>query len=119
MDSLNRWQDRMEMVAGAWLCMAPWLLDMPQAAAWCSIAVGAFVILMSVEDSFLPDQIEEWSNAILGVGLMISPWAWGYSGHMPATLNAFVCGLLVSGAAFWALERIFIRYEEKHRIGHS
>jgi hypothetical protein len=119
MDTLNRWQDRTEIVLGIWLCVAPWLLHLPQPAAWCAIVVGVFVILMSLEDSFLPNQIEEWANTVLGVGLMISPWAWGYADDTRATLNALITGLLVSGFAFWGLERLFIRQEEKQKIKHT
>lgn len=119
MDSINRLQDRLEMAVGVWLCIAPWALSLPQAAAWCSVAVGIFVIMLSVEDLFLPDQLEEWGNAVLGIGLMISPWAWGYSDHMAATASALVSGFLVSGFAFWALERLFVRHGESHRASHS
>ncbi|MGH8807079.1 MAG: SPW repeat protein [Noviherbaspirillum sp.] len=115
MDSLNRWQDRVEMLVGIWLLMAPWILGLPLAAAWCAMVVGAFVILLSAEDFVLPDQIEEWGNAILGVGLIISPWAWGYADHRLATVNAIVSGLLVTGFAAWALERVFMH----DRIRHS
>ncbi len=119
MDSLNRWQDRTETVVGIWLCISPWALNLPQPAAWSAIVVGIFVVLLAVEDVFFPDQMEEWGNLILGIGLMISPWAWGYADNEIATLNAFISGLLVSGFAFWALEKIFVRYEEAHKIKHS
>jgi len=119
MDSINRWQDRTELAVGIWLCIAPWALSLPQAAAWCAAAVGVCVILLSVEDIFYPNQIEEWGNAVLGVGLVISPWAWGYAGDTVATVNAFLSGFLVSGFAFWALERLLIRYQESHRVRRS
>ena len=119
MDSINRWQDRVELAVGIWLCISPWALSLPQAAAWCAVAVGVGVILLSTEDFFLPNQIEEWGNAVLGVGLIISPWAWGYAGNTVATANAAISGFLVSGFAFWALERLFMRYEESHRVKHS
>jgi hypothetical protein len=119
MDNLNRWQDRMEILVGVWLCIAPWVLGLPPAAAWSAVAVGVFVILLSAEDFFFPDQLEEWGNAVLGIGLMISPWVWGYADHTVATMNAFLSGLLISGFAFWALERLFVRYEESHKVKHS
>lgn len=119
MDNLNRWQDRVEMLVGVWLCIAPWALGLPSPAAWSAMGVGAFVILLSAEDFFFPDQLEEWGNVVLGIGLMISPWVWGYADNMVATTNAFISGLLISGVAVWALERLFVRYEEDHKIKHS
>ena len=113
MDSLNRWQDRAEIVVGIWLCLSPWILNLPQAAAWSAMIVGVYVILLAMEDMVLPSQIEDWGDAVLGIGLIISPWAWGYADDMTATLNAFICGLLVSGFAFWTLGRIFVKHEEQ------
>jgi hypothetical protein len=114
MDGLNRWQDRSEILVGIWLCIAPWVLSFSEPASWCAMVVGASVILLSVEDLFLPSQIEEWGNIILGLGLMISPWAWGYADHILATWNALACGFLISGVAVWALERMlaFVRNEK-------
>jgi len=119
MKSLDRWYDRVEIAVGLWLCVSAWALNLPMAAAWCAVVVGACVILLSVEDLFLPNQIEEWGNAVVGVGLMISPWAWGYAEDTRATINAFISRLLVSGIAFWVLERIFVRYEEQDKLKHS
>ena len=119
MESLNRWQDRLEIVVGIWLCISPWLLNLPLPAAWAAILVGASVVLLSTEDTYLPDQIEEWGNVVLGVGLMISPWVWGYADHLAATLNAFLSGLLVTGVAVWALERLFFSAVEKPVEKHS
>ena len=45
--------------------------------------------------------------------------AWGYAEDTRATINAFISGLLVSGIAFWVLERIFVRYEEQDKLKHS
>ena len=111
MGSLNRWLDRAEIVVGVWLCISSWILSLPAPAAWCAMVVGAFVIMLSVEDLFLPSQIEDWVDVALGIGLIISPWAWGYADDTRATWNAVICGILVSGVAFWALERIFFRHE--------
>lgn len=116
MNGITRWQDRTEMAVGIWLCISPWVLALPQAAAWCAIAVGISVVLLSAEEILLPDVLEEWGNAVLGVGLMISPWAWGYDGHTVAVLNAVISGFLVSGFAFWALERLFMKNAGSH--GH-
>ena len=119
MDTINRWQDRIEIMVGIWLCISPWALSLPLAAAWCSVAVGICVILLSVEDFFLPNQLEEWGNVVLGAGLMISPWAWGFADNGAATANALISGFLISGLSIWALERLFMRHEENHRVSHS
>lgn len=76
------------------------------------MAVGALVILISVEDALMPNQIEEWGNMVLGLALLASPWVLGYSDQRDATSNAVLAGLVVSGMAGWALERLFRKRHE-------
>lgn len=122
MDTLNRWQDRLEISAGLWLCIAPWALALPEAAAWCSVVVGVAVIVLASQDLFLPNHLDDWANVLLGVGLMVSPWVWGYSEHDNAMLNALVMGLLVALTSGWALERVFYDkfkvWRETHHHAH-
>lgn len=106
MDTLNRWQDRVEIGAGLWLCVAPWVLGFPAAAAWCAAVVGVGVVLLATEDMLLPSQIDDWANAILGIGLMVSPWAWNYTDHQSAMINALAMGLVITLMSGWALERV-------------
>jgi SPW repeat len=122
MDTLNRWQDRIEIAAGLWLCISPLVLGLPEAAAWCAVVVGVGVILLASEDLFLTSQIENWGNALLGIGLMVSPWAWRYADHQPAMLNALVMGLLVLVLSGWTLERVLydkFKVWKEHHHAHS
>jgi SPW repeat len=109
MQNINRLQDQLEIVVGLWLCISPWALgytDPLQAAGWSAIVVGIGVLLFSFEDLVLPSEIEEWVELVLGLALMISPWLWGYSDSVPATLNAVISGFLISGIAVWALKHL-------------
>ncbi|MGC2517856.1 MAG: SPW repeat protein [Burkholderiales bacterium] len=109
MENVNRWQDRIEIVIGLWLCISPWVLGYTgplEAAGWSAIVVGIGVLMFSFEDLVLPSEIEEWVELVLGLLLMISPWAWGYSDNMAATLNALISGFLVTGIALWALKHL-------------
>ena len=67
---------------------------------------GAVVILVSTAAVAFPDPIQEWINIVLGVALIVSPWALGYSDHQVATMSAFASGLLITGFATWALEHM-------------
>ena len=120
MDILNRWQDRIEIGAGLWLCLSPLVLGLPESAAWCAVVVGVGVILLASEDLFLPTQIDDWGNVLLGIGLMVSPWVWSYADHTYAMLNAVVMGLLVTLMSGWALERVlYLKYKvwkEHHHV---
>lgn len=109
MDALNRWQDRIAIGIGLWLCVSPWILKTPESAAWCAILVGIAVIVLATEDFFLTTHIDDWANIVLGIGLMISPWAWGYAEHQPAVLNAVLSGLALAGIAAWVFEHDMFR----------
>lgn len=119
MDTLNRWQDRIEIGAGLWLCISPLVLGLPESAAWCAVVVGIGVIVLASEDLFLPTQIDDWGNALLGIGLMVSPWAWNYADHLYGLVNALAIGLLVTLMSGWALERVLYDKFKLWRAAHS
>ena len=118
MVTLNRWQDRLEVGAGVWLCLSPLVLGLTEAAAWCAVVVGIGVIILASEDLFLPTQIDDWANVFLGLGLMVSPWAWGYADHQAAMINALLIGLLITLLSGWALERMLYSKFKEWRAQH-
>ena len=63
-------------------------------------------LLKKARQADVASHMDDWANVLLGVGLMISPWVWGYSGHDNALLNALFMGLLVTLTSGWALERV-------------
>lgn len=50
----------------------------------------------------VPRHLQDAASAMIGVGLMISPWIGGYSDDRVASANAVVAGALVATAAFGA-----------------
>lgn len=51
-------------------------------------------------------QMKHWQdpvNALLGVWLVLAPWALGFQGEMTAMLNAVIVGLLLVAAALGAI----------------
>jgi len=89
--------------------VSPWLLgyaDRFDAASATASVIGLVVLFFSVHDYFFPDKTDEWADAVLGAALVASPFILGYAGNSRATLNALVCGLLVTGFAVWALQRL-------------
>src|SRR6266508_2129438 len=109
MSQVNRMQDDMEIAAGIWLIAAPWLLGYAEPfgpAAASSSVIGLVVILMSLDDYFFANESDEWVDAALGVALMLAPPVLGFTGNTAATINAIVCGFLITGVAAWALDRM-------------
>ena len=106
---LSRLQDRIEIAVGIWLLISPWLLGFARpfaaAAATASIiAVG--VLIVSIDDLHFPNALEEWMDAAFGAVLLISPWFGGYSDNLVATINAVLCGLLITVMAFWSMKEL-------------
>jgi hypothetical protein len=53
--------------------------------------------------------IKHWQdplNVILGIWMMVSPWALGYQAEMPPTANAVILGVLIAAAALVALYKV-------------
>lgn len=105
---MERWQDWVNIVLGAWLLMAPWALGFaePQGpAAWTAWALGAAVIIFATTAVYVPKAWEEGINTLLGLGLAVSPWALGFADHETATSNAVIVGILIAAFAIWAMVR--------------
>jgi general stress protein CsbA len=94
----KRWQDWVNIVLGAWLVASPWLFGYttePMYAAWAAYGFGLAVILFAAIAVYMPKAWEEWVTVLLGLALIASPWVLGFAGHLAATLNAVVLGMLV------------------------
>jgi hypothetical protein len=100
-----RWQDWVNLVLGALLAISPWALGYAenQAAMWGALVVGVAIALISVIDLGKPAAWEEWVNLVLGLWLIISPFALGFSTVAAAAWSAIVAGVLVAIFAAWAL----------------
>ena len=64
--------------------------------------------------------VEEAANALLGVGLIASPWVLDYRTQSAWTYNTIIVGVLVAALALWAMlkeqtnrQRVFDRNQTK------
>lgn len=104
-----RWSSALNVVAGAWLMLAPFVLSFEgeNAGQWNHIIVGAAVALMALVRASDPDHRVgvSWANAVLGVWMIVAPYVLGYSDVNQATTNSIVMGVVILGlAAFSAYE---------------
>jgi hypothetical protein len=60
----------------------------------------------------VPHAWEEWTEAVLGMWLAVSPWMLGFYAHQGATASAFVGGLIVTVLALWVLmtDKDYVRW---------
>ncbi|MEJ2553240.1 MAG: SPW repeat protein [Gammaproteobacteria bacterium] len=120
----TRWQDWLNLIFGVWLFFSPWLLQYftgqpytyQTLASWNSIIIGGAIVVFAVRVLFVPKikNWEEWSNLILGLWLLISPWVLGFSTHAVAAGNAAIAGLCVAVVSATAVGRQHPRHVVQH-----
>lgn len=106
MKQVKHWQDPVNAVLGAWLVLSPWALGFSgnAAALWTFLVVGVLLLAASLGAIFLPRAWEEWTETVLGVCLVISPWVAGYSTVDAAKADAILSGLVILTLSLWALQ---------------
>jgi len=99
---VRHWQDVVSLLLGVWLVVSPFALGFAGAATWITIALGLCVILFAFEGFAVPSYLEEWGEVLIGLALLVAPWAIGYDAAV-ATTNSMLSGLLVILFAAWEL----------------
>lgn len=105
MKRLKHWQDVVSVVVGLWLIASPWVLGLrgPLQALGDFVVIGAVLAGFALTAVFLPESWEEWSELVLGLWLVASPWILGFNDVQPALLNAVASGGIVTVLAVWVL----------------
>lgn len=108
MKSNQRWQDWVILTLGVWLFFAPFFISYGSttgAAAWSSYVIGAVAAVVATSALWTPaSQQEEWVNLVLGLWLVIAPFALGFhASEAVAAWNHIVVGILIAGDAIWAM----------------
>jgi hypothetical protein len=103
---MKRWQDWVNLALGAWMFISPWALgfaDSGNVAAWSAWVLGAGIVLFAGMAASMRKAWEEGINMLLGVGLLVSPWALEFATQSTPTSNAVIVGVLVAALALWAM----------------
>lgn len=94
------------IAAGLWLIAAPFVLAYTgvTAALWNAILVGLAVLILAWVRVANPLQYEasSWTNVVLGIWLLIAPFALGYSATTAAMTNDIIVGLIVAALGTWS-----------------
>jgi len=96
------------LALGTWLFVSPWLLGYSSFSgreAWDAYILGALVFVFAWTALAQPTMWPEWVNLVLGIGVIISPYALGFSHLVRATDNSLAVGILISLDALWAMSR--------------
>ncbi len=105
MNQLKHWQDPVNAVLGACLAFTPWALgfDGNNLATVNAVLVGLALVAAALGAMMVPRAWEEWTEAVLGLWLIVSPWALGFGTHADARGVAVVAGIVIAALALWTL----------------
>jgi len=105
MKELKHWQDPLNALIGVGVVLSPWILGFQDEKVLMANAVvaGVALIALALGAIFVPRAWEEWTEGALGLWLVVSPWALGFSTHRVAMLSAVIAGIVVVALALWTL----------------
>jgi len=102
----QRWQDWVGLVLGILMVLSPFALGFTgmTAAAVSAWVLGVASIVLFAVALFRPEeQWEEWVNLALGILLILSPFALGFTPVLGAAYAHWILGILIGLDAIWAL----------------
>ncbi len=102
----RHWQDWLSLAVGVWLFITPIVFDYESQAAMVSaFIVGLALILIETTAITMPNLWEEFVSVALGLWLMVSPMALGFTVHRNETETAVFVGMAVIVLSAWAILR--------------
>lgn len=116
----KHWQDVVNVVIGIWLVVSVWILGLAAETVVTTNAViaGLALIAVALGAILVPRAWEEWTEALLGLWLIASPWVLGFSANVEARFAAVLTGLVVLVLALWALatDRDYLPWQGRERL---
>lgn len=105
MRKIKHWQDAVNAVIGFALILSPLALKYvdESVATTNAVVIGLALVATALGAMLTPKAWEEWTEAILGLWMVLSPWLLGFSTHMLAMYMAVASGVLVVLFALWTL----------------
>ncbi len=107
--SARSWIDATNLLFGAILFSVPWIVGpATEAIEWNAWIVGGLVVFNAGYALFGFAAWEEWTNLVLGLWAVISPWLFGFQANVGATLIYVTLGCVVfalAGVQLWLVNR--------------
>lgn len=118
--AVDQFQDWINLILAALLFISPWVMgftsgfseqvspassgfteQISPAASWNAWICGAVIAVLAVLALVKFAEWEEWIAAALGVWLVISPWALGFTAMTVAMWTHIVLGAVIAALAIW------------------
>ncbi len=115
----KHFQDWISLIVGVWLIISPFVLQItPPVGGTADLPLlnfvlsGAAAVVLAVAALFFFREWEEWLEVALGIWIIASPWALGFTNIQVAMWNAIACGVVIAAMGMWAA--IDVRREKAH-----
>ncbi len=111
---MDKWRnaavcDVVNLILGVFLFFSPWIFRFaPGAESWNAWVAGIVIAALSIAALSAFAEWEEWLNLIVGLWILVSPWALKFSGSTKAMRTDVIVGLIVAVIAaieLWMLHR--------------
>jgi uncharacterized membrane protein HdeD (DUF308 family) len=102
MSTRQRWEDWLSIVAGIVLFVTPFVFNGAAiaGAAWTAYVAGVLLVLVGIWNLARPsDRAGEWVQGLIGVLLILSPWALGFTAATSMAWSAWIIGLVAVALA--------------------
>jgi len=105
MKQIKHWQDPVNAVLGACVVLSPWAIGFSSdtVATANAVVIGLALLATALGAMLVPRAWEEWTEAVLGLWLIVSPWALKFSTEVDARRAAVVAGVVIAVLALWTL----------------
>lgn len=93
------------VLAGLWILFSPFFLNGYSGPAMGNnVIVGGLIVINALPRYFgaYDSASPSWLNAVLGIWLCFSPWAFGLSNRPEPTWNNVLLGLIVAAVGIWS-----------------
>ncbi len=96
----------LNLLAGLWMLLSPWLLGFSAVgnAAWNAVIAGLLIAVFAMARIAAPDRAEtlSWLSFLLGIWLVVSPFLLDFGDVYRAMWNGVIVGLLVQVLSAWS-----------------
>lgn len=122
MRELKHWQDVVNGLLGIALAISPWVMgfDGDSMAMSNAVIIGMALLAASMGAILMPAAWEEWTEAGLGLWMVVSPWVLGFAMQRNAMLSTVVIGVAVMALSIWTLatDRDYTPWWHRDTVAH-
>lgn len=96
----------LDLAVGAWLFISAFFINSGSPAAfWNALLFGAVVVILAATRLGNYGRVRSWPswvNAVIGVWVLIAPWALGFAFLEGPRWNHVICGIAIAVLATWS-----------------